>query len=343
MQTFSDFMEEAFNYEYSREHFELCKECANIQLMDMYIESQIFMAGNAGVINSGNIEFTEGFLFESVEDTDAIKAIYEEAEAKKQNILKRIWEKFKQWVAKFGNWLLKVTGAKGKYFIDINEYNELCKKLESLGDEKTELLAKIADLEEKYGFTVGSLETANRTIENLQKQVDDTTSENKRLKKVSSDRAQTIAQLEKDLKEANIKIVSMESEANKMKYAVQPEALIKAIKPVIDRKGNVKANPKKLLKVSETLKSANSHAAKNGIRVAFDGKSWTELAEEVRTMLPKFTELAADEVDVDADTLSKINETLSLISKTIASTMEFMNRVCTWNSQRIVIIRGIGK
>ena len=365
MQKFSDFVEEALNYEYSMEHFNLCKECANISLMEMYIESQLFMANNADVINGGEMEFTEGFLFESIEGIDELNAIYEEAEAKKKNIFKRLWERIKQLIAKFGNFLMRAAGS--EKLLSEEEVRKLEGKLQSLKIENSVLLGKLRDLEEKYGIAIQCLHEAgmeNSTLKNklraandarndaisdskaLRSQLQKSNEENKalkdensKLKKTSGERLGKIANLEAELKNARIKIISGNAKGERMKYAVSPDLLVNLLTEKIFSSYTVTAkngdkldknhefDPKVLKEVVSELNKAISDGQANGIKVHIAPSAWKGYGEKIQSYQSKFQAVSMDEIDADAETTAKINEYHSLISKVIASTMVLFDSV----------------
>lgn len=88
-QTFNDFIKECELFEHSKEHYELMKECAELTLMEKYIEDQTFMKENAVVI--GDMNLNESYM--PAADTDEkIREITEAAEEKKKSFWAKVWE-----------------------------------------------------------------------------------------------------------------------------------------------------------------------------------------------------------------------------------------------------------
>lgn len=366
MQTIKDFVEEAAHYEYSSEYFEMCKECANLVMMEMYIESQEFMLNNMDVIKSGNLEFTEGFLFESVEDTNALKAIYEEAEKKKKNIFKRILEKIKEWIAKFGNFMMGIVGK--KKLLSEEELRELEGRLTNAQIDNNLLMSKINELEDKYGIAMlglhetglknstltNELNAANAENESLKKdnaslkddlgkarsENEGLIKDNTHLKKVSGQRLGTIAKLQATLREAKCKILNAHHDAERMKYAVNPETLVNAFtNDFFIGNGKNKFDVGALKRTITVLDKAVEDQHKNGITVKFAPAYWNKLCEKVKSMDNQFQDVAMDEIDADADTVAEINKYNAQIAKIISSTITFINAVVMENGARCATIK----
>lgn len=94
--TIKDYIRECDIYEYSQEHYDLMKECAEIDIAAKFLENQQFMAENAAMFGEDN-SFTEGYLVESVDQTtmDAVTQNFEEkvgnVKTTIMNGLKKAW------------------------------------------------------------------------------------------------------------------------------------------------------------------------------------------------------------------------------------------------------------
>lgn len=95
--TIKGYIQECEIYSHSQEHYNLMKECAELDVMAKFIENQQFMAENAELIAAGTTSFEEGYLVESV-DQITIDQIMQNFEEKANNVkstimsgLKRAW------------------------------------------------------------------------------------------------------------------------------------------------------------------------------------------------------------------------------------------------------------
>lgn len=109
--TLRDVQNEILNYEYSQEYFNMMKECAELDLKAIYLDSQRYIKENAG-----NIDLPDGYLMESVDDT-TLDAMYEEVEQKKAGLLKRLIERVKR----LWNALVKAVNHGSKKLEDIEK------------------------------------------------------------------------------------------------------------------------------------------------------------------------------------------------------------------------------
>ncbi len=72
--TFAELVQESSMYEYSREYYELVKECAEITVMEQFVKSQKFIAENPKIVESVSKISDTNFFTESV-STDNIAMI----------------------------------------------------------------------------------------------------------------------------------------------------------------------------------------------------------------------------------------------------------------------------
>jgi hypothetical protein len=113
--TFRDYIYECENYEYSAEYYELMKECSELSLMERYLENQNFISNiNESAID---VNITSGYFAESVDD-NSIQKIYEEAEAKKSNIVIKTLKRIGKTVKIIWNFLKK-------FFSNYTRYSDL--------------------------------------------------------------------------------------------------------------------------------------------------------------------------------------------------------------------------
>ena len=112
--TYGEFILECQNFEHSKEHYELTKECYELSLMNQYIESQQFMAENMADIREEYQEFDESFFVESVSN-DNLEAMMEAADKKSKNIFQKIWKGIKELFKKIRGFFVKLLNKiKGK-------------------------------------------------------------------------------------------------------------------------------------------------------------------------------------------------------------------------------------
>ncbi len=95
--TYRDFLTECENYNHSKEHYEIMKESAELMLMEQFQNAQLFNQRN-------NVEFTEGYLMESVNEefiVENAKEIKDKAVALIKKIgsaIVRTFQRFWKWI-----------------------------------------------------------------------------------------------------------------------------------------------------------------------------------------------------------------------------------------------------
>lgn len=107
-QTFRDFIVECELYPYSKENFEIMKECTELKLQEKYLENARYMEAVADIYTEANgYHLAEGY-FQEAADTSFLEAVEDEANKKKVGILGKIIKGI-QWLigklAKFFNFI----------------------------------------------------------------------------------------------------------------------------------------------------------------------------------------------------------------------------------------------
>jgi len=147
--TIKDFILESEAFPYSKENYDLVKECSEIDLMYQYIESQKFYQENSVLVN--DITFTEGFFMESV-DEDKLQLLEEKAGEKLDNLLERAKKFLDDLIEKFINFLYKILQSSSKL-------DEKCKKISEVASTTTfspemekDLIGAVEAAASKCGF-----------------------------------------------------------------------------------------------------------------------------------------------------------------------------------------------
>ena len=110
-QTFRDYIVELENYEFSREYFDLMKECAELELQEKFLENQEFAATyGCHYTEAAGYCLTENYFAEAADEqqTETVKA---EAGKKKVGIVRKILGLVKTALQKIAGFLRKM--AKG--------------------------------------------------------------------------------------------------------------------------------------------------------------------------------------------------------------------------------------
>lgn len=117
MATVKDLITECLMFEHSAEHFNLVKECSELELTTTFINDQKFMMENSPIITSGAIAFTEGYLHESY-DEGALEVLVEKAAGKAGSIKEKIYNGCKKIWKGFLSFLRKITKHFDKLTVD---------------------------------------------------------------------------------------------------------------------------------------------------------------------------------------------------------------------------------
>ena len=135
--TIGQFINECTYFEYSQEYFELAKLANEIDVTDQYIESCHYG------MTVDTSEYTESFFIEANENN--VNNAKTKNDEKKENFLKRAWEKFKKILTSFGRFFKRIAAklTKGdKSFInklngvslDVEDTREIYKDFINSGD-----------------------------------------------------------------------------------------------------------------------------------------------------------------------------------------------------------------
>lgn len=111
--TFRDLVLELENYKYSKEHYELMKESAELLLMDQFVENQRFMKENT-------VNFTEGYLIEATSE-EQIQQITESINEKAGKIWITISASVKKYVGAVMTYIKNLFAKKDRYKVS-NEF-----------------------------------------------------------------------------------------------------------------------------------------------------------------------------------------------------------------------------
>ena len=99
--TIGQFINECTYFEYSQEYFELAKLANEIDVTDQYIESCHYG------MTVDTSEYTESFFIEANENN--VNNAKTKNDEKKENFLKRAWEKFKKILTSFGRFFKRIA------------------------------------------------------------------------------------------------------------------------------------------------------------------------------------------------------------------------------------------
>lgn len=108
--TFSDMICECEMYPYSKEYFEIMKECFELKLTAKAINNQLFLRENVNNLRSREVVFTEGYFMESSSD-ETLEIIMEDFNSKVEKLESFFKKKFEKICSGFIA-LLKKLGIK---------------------------------------------------------------------------------------------------------------------------------------------------------------------------------------------------------------------------------------
>ena len=94
IKTYNDLILACDNFGYSKEYYEMMKEAAEIDLMNIYVANQEYMAENADLITE-SADVLEDY-FQEAAGFDRVKSVAKTAATKTANLAKKIWAKIKQ-------------------------------------------------------------------------------------------------------------------------------------------------------------------------------------------------------------------------------------------------------
>ena len=123
IKTYNDLILACDNFGYSREYYEMMKEAAEIDLMNIYVANQEYMAENADLIQESADVLDD--YFQEATGFDRVKSVAANAAGKTANLAKKIWAKIKQVLRAIVNFFRKLTGRTEQHMARLQAYNEL--------------------------------------------------------------------------------------------------------------------------------------------------------------------------------------------------------------------------
>lgn len=140
--TFKEFMLECQYYHHSQESYDIMRECAELALMEKYIEDHKFYDAHLGEFAESMI--AEGYFGESV-DIGSIEVLTEKARAKKGNLMSRLMQAMLKLITGFWKFTGKMANAFDQTTADAAA---IVKALNSqvLSDEKVRKITELAGL-----------------------------------------------------------------------------------------------------------------------------------------------------------------------------------------------------
>lgn len=273
--TYKDFIAECEMYEHSAEHFNLMKECSELELTAKFMEDQIFMAENAK-IDDGVIALSEGYFQESV-DENTLEVMTEKFNAKAVNLREKIYNGLKKIVNVFMNFFRKISNK----FDTLTSNGQKCReKLAGMKLEESDIkeLQKIVNSakSKENSFPVaarqpylGKIKLGNFT---------------------SSD--QSVVILKNDLAAALSDKTVLADVSNLTDAALSAEE----IEDVVVRLGLNYKNMKvsNITGILATLTTAFNHNKSNGILIKVNTKEISNHADKLQKISDKISEIGRD-------------------------------------------------
>lgn len=113
-QTFRDFVIECELYPYSKENFEIMKECSELRLQEKYLENARYIAASASMYTVENgYHLSEGYFQEAV-DASFLEATEDAAEKKKVGIFGKILKGIQWLIGKLAKFFAFIAGKLDK-------------------------------------------------------------------------------------------------------------------------------------------------------------------------------------------------------------------------------------
>lgn len=125
IKTYNDLIVACENFGYSKEYYEMMKEAAEIDLMNIYVANQEYMSENADYITEC-ADVLDGY-FQEATGSENVANVKKNAVGKSNNLFKRIWAKIKQIFRAIINFFRRFTGHTEQHMSRINAYKELLK------------------------------------------------------------------------------------------------------------------------------------------------------------------------------------------------------------------------
>lgn len=155
--TFAEMNAEALVYPFSKDHYELVKECAEIDVMNAYIESYTFQQNNQSLMEGVQVIEENTFMFESTSE-DEIKALQESVGEKIKNAWGSIIKRVKGLFHGLFKMLANVFDRLAKFF---DPADKVAEKIEEIAADNS------IPAEEKKKKIEDVVEIANKEAESL--------------------------------------------------------------------------------------------------------------------------------------------------------------------------------
>lgn len=307
--TIKDYIRECDIYGYSQEHYDLMKECAEIDVAAKFIENQQFMAENASLF-SGDDSFTEGYLVESVDQTtiDAVMQNFDEKVGNVKNTimngLKKAWNAIVAFLRK----IRTIWDADSKRAGAIKDY---LKKEKDMDEGKVATLKSIAKKAvEDSGFKVKANQPTLKEIKINYTSSDTDFSEMKNI--LAAGLAQNTAVAE----------VTGTGSSDTI-GAICAKTVVKACKGVASAKG------KDVVGIQSVMNAAWKDAQKNGVPIYVKTSDIDEMLKAMEEMKTALDQQGAENAEAEndphatnvAENIRALNNVYSSITGCIGKTM----------------------
>lgn len=123
IKTYNDLILACDNFGYSKEYYEMMKEAAEIDLMNIYVANQEYMAENADLIQESTDVLDD--YFQEATGLDRVKSVAKSAGTKTAALAKKVWAKIKQVLRAIVNFFRKLTGRTEQHMARLQAYHEL--------------------------------------------------------------------------------------------------------------------------------------------------------------------------------------------------------------------------
>ena len=293
IKTYNDLILACESFGYSKEYYEMMKEAAEIDLMNIYVANQEYMAENTEAITeSANV--LEDYFQEAVSG-ETIKNIAKTAASKTANLAKKIWAKIKQVLKAIGNFFKKFKLHTQQRVDRLNIFLQLANYVNS--NIFHDALHKVGH---KYAGKLKSLTIAIKTNDGSVQTMSE----------IGINDGTLIATLSGALTRKYINIRSLKGKA------ADPTDLSKLLKYVMKDAKKAEALIKKI-EDKDLIQVPLFDDKIDGLKKVVDG-----IIEEIDSAIEKDTEvLGSDEIDekkaAATDRIALLNQTLQMAGATL--------------------------
>ena len=149
IKTYNDLILACDNFGYSKEYYEMMKEAAEIDLMNIYVANQEYMAENTDLIME-SADVLEDYFQEAI-DTNNIKNVVKTAATKTVNLAKKVWSKILMVLKAIGNFLKRFGMNMKSRYDTIVRGKVMLDSMKNMPDEAIRILEKYnSQLKEVY-------------------------------------------------------------------------------------------------------------------------------------------------------------------------------------------------